>query len=59
MFPETKEFLAGYWIVDVASPERAVEIAAEASKAPGVGMGSIQELWIEVRAMMGGVEEIE
>lgn len=23
VFPEAKEFLAGYWIVDVESPERA------------------------------------
>ncbi|BCL15394.1 hypothetical protein GCM10017556_31330 [Micromonospora sagamiensis] len=34
-FPESKEFLAGYWIVDVESSERAVEIAALASAAPG------------------------
>ena len=34
-FAETKEFLAGYWIVDVESPERAYEIAARASAAPG------------------------
>jgi hypothetical protein len=34
-FPESKEFLAGYWIVDVATPERAYEIAARASAAPG------------------------
>src|SRR3954471_14616327 len=31
VFPEAKEFLAGYWIVDVETPERAYEIAAEAS----------------------------
>ena len=37
VFPETKEFLAGYWIVDVESPERAYEIAARASAAPGEG----------------------
>lgn len=36
-FPESKEVLAGFWIVDVASPERAIEIAARASAAPGVG----------------------
>jgi hypothetical protein len=36
-FSESKEVLAGFWIVDVASPERAVEIAARASAAPGVG----------------------
>src|SRR6266571_3607903 len=31
VFPEAKEFLAGYWIVDVESPERAYEMAARAS----------------------------
>src|SRR5260370_5223157 len=35
VFPEAKEFLAGYWIVDVESTERAYEIAAQASAAPG------------------------
>jgi hypothetical protein len=35
VFPEAKEFLVGYWIVDVDSPERAYQIAAEASAAPG------------------------
>src|SRR5262252_6459362 len=33
VFPESKEFLAGYWIVDVDAPERAYAIAAEASAA--------------------------
>src|SRR5580704_8052846 len=28
VFPEAKEFLAGYWIVDVESPEQAYAIAA-------------------------------
>ena len=37
VFPESKEFLAGYWIVDVDSPERAYTIAAKASAAPGPG----------------------
>jgi hypothetical protein len=32
---ESKEFLAGFWIVDVNTPERAYAIAAEASAAPG------------------------
>ncbi|WP_405132812.1 YciI family protein [Nocardia sp. NBC_01388] len=50
-FPETKEFLAGYWIVDVESPERALEIAAQASAAPGPGGKPIGE-FIEVRAVM-------
>lgn len=51
-FPETKEFLAGYWIVDVDSPERALQIAAQASAAPGPGGQPIGER-IEVRAVMG------
>ena len=36
VFPEGKEFLAGYWIVDVDSPTRAYAIAARASAAPGL-----------------------
>lgn len=51
VFPETKEFLAGYWIVDVTSPERAYEIAARASMAPGRG-GAPLHLTIEVRQVM-------
>jgi hypothetical protein len=51
VFPETKEFLAGYWIVDVATPQRAYEIAAEASAAPGVG-GVPLNMSIEVREVM-------
>jgi hypothetical protein len=50
-FPEAKEFLAGYWIVDVERPERAYEIAARASAAPGPG-GSPLNLAIEVRQVM-------
>lgn len=50
-FPETKEFLAGYWIVDVESPQRAYEIAARASAAPGRG-GAPLNMPIEVREVM-------
>ena len=53
VFPESKEFLAGYWIVDVENPERAYEIAAEASTAPGPG-GAPLNMPIEVRQVMGG-----
>jgi len=53
VFPESKEFLAGYWIVDVASPERAYEIAARASAAPGPG-GVPMNVPIEVRQVMSG-----
>lgn len=51
VFPEAKEFLAGYWIVDVDSPERAYAIAAEASAAPGKG-GKPLNMAIEVRQVM-------
>ena len=53
VFPETKEFLAGYWIVDVDSPARAYEIAAAASAAPGPG-GKPMNMAIEVREVMSG-----
>lgn len=53
MFPEFKEFLAGYWIVEVPSSERAYAIAAEAStaRAPGVG-GAPLNMPIEARQVM-------
>jgi hypothetical protein len=52
-FPETKEFLAGYWIVEVDSPERAYQLAAKASAAPGPG-GAPLNMPIEVRQVMSG-----
>lgn len=51
IFPESKEFLAGYWIVDVDSPERAYAIAARASAAPGA-KGEPLNMPIEVRPVM-------
>jgi hypothetical protein len=51
-FPESKELLAGYRIVDVESEARAVEIAAKASAAPGPAGIPIQQP-IEVRQVMG------
>lgn len=50
-FPESKELLAGYRMVDVETPERALEIAAKASAAPGPS-GVPMELTIEVREVM-------
>ncbi len=50
--PESKELLAGYRLVDVASPERAIEIAAKGSAAPGPGGVPIKQA-IEVREVMG------
>jgi hypothetical protein len=52
-FAESKEFLVGYWIIDVDSAERAYEIAAKASAAPGPG-GTPMSIPIEVRQVMSG-----
>ena len=50
-FPEAKEFLAGYWIVDCDGPQRATEIAAQASAAPGPD-GVLLSIPIELRQVM-------
>jgi hypothetical protein len=50
-FAETKEFLAGFWLVEVPSRERAIAIAAKASTAPGPG-GMPIGIPIEVRQVM-------
>jgi hypothetical protein len=52
-FVETKEFLTGYWIVEVPSEQRAFEIAAQASACPGPG-GTPLNMPIEVRQVMPG-----
>jgi hypothetical protein len=51
VFPESKEFLAGFWVIEVPSAARAYEIAAEASAAPGPG-GAPLNMPIEVREVM-------
>lgn len=55
-FAETKEFLAGYWIVDCDTAERAVEIAAQVSTAPGPG-GRPLNMPIEVHPIMSALPE--
>jgi hypothetical protein len=57
-FPEAKEYLAGYWIVDVDSPERAYEIAAQASAVPGPG-GVPLNIPVEVRQVMSGPPPVD
>jgi hypothetical protein len=51
-YPEAKELLAGYRMIDVESEARAIEIAARASAAPGPGGAPIGQI-IEVRQVMG------
>jgi len=57
VFPESKEFLIGYWIIDVEGPERAYQLAARASAAPGKG-GAPLNMPIEVRQVMSGPPEV-
>ncbi len=52
-FAESKEFLAGFWIIEVPNAQRAYEIAAEASAAPGIG-GKPLNMGIEVREVPSG-----
>ena len=51
-YPESKELLAGYRMIDVETAERAIEIAAQASAAPGPNGVPIRQA-IEVRQVMG------
>src|SRR6202041_3991324 len=57
VFPESKEFLAGYWIVDVDSPERAYAIAAKASQAPGAA-GKVGGMPVEVRQVLSSHSDL-
>jgi hypothetical protein len=50
-YPESKELLAGYRLIDVETLERAIEIAAQASAAPGPKGIPIRQA-IEVRQVL-------
>jgi hypothetical protein len=54
-FPESKELLAGYRMVDVESEERAIEIAAQSSEGPGPNGVPLRQQ-IEVRQVLGPIE---
>lgn len=51
-FADTKDVVAGWMIIDVASKERAVELAGELSAAPGTVGEPIHE-WLELRPFLG------
>jgi len=57
VFAESKEFLAGYWIIDVESTEQAYKIAARASAAPGLG-GTPGSMPIEVRQVLSSFADL-
>jgi len=50
-FPESKEVLAGFQVVDVESEARAIDIAARVSAVPGPGGVRLQQP-VEVRQVM-------
>ena len=54
VFPEAKEFVLGYWIVDVEVAERAYEIAARISGGAWP-RGNTLSMPIEVRQIMSGL----
>jgi hypothetical protein len=56
IFPESKEFLMGYFIVDVESAEQAHKIAARLSMAPAPA-GTKERMPVEVRQVMSGPPE--
>jgi hypothetical protein len=51
VFPESKEFLAGYWLIDVESAEEAYKVAARISLAPAP-KGTPEHMPLEVREVM-------
>lgn len=55
VFPESKEFLAGYWVVEVESPEEAYRIAARLSDAPSPYGGAMP---VEVRQVLDSAQEL-
>jgi hypothetical protein len=51
-FAETKDLIAGWYVIDVESWDRAVQLASELSAAPGPGGKPLHE-WLEVRPFWG------
>src|SRR5260370_21353252 len=50
-FAETKDLIAGWMVIDVETYERALELSAELSAAPGAGGKPVQE-WLQVRPFL-------
>jgi len=55
IFPQSKEFLAGYWIVNVEGPELAYKIAARLSAGPRPA-GMPDNMPVEVRQVIDGAK---
>src|SRR5699024_12274115 len=57
-FPETKDLVAGWMVIDVESWERALDLAAELSAAPGKGGQPINE-WLELRPFLAQAPSVD
>jgi hypothetical protein len=57
VFPESKEFLAGFWIIDVDTAEQAFMLAARLSSAPGMG-AKMSSMPVEVRRVLSGHSDL-
>jgi hypothetical protein len=57
VFPESKEFLAGYWIIDVEDPEQAYRLAARLSRGPS-GENAKGTMAVEVRKILGSHSDL-
>jgi hypothetical protein len=56
-FAETKDLIAGWIVIDVETYERALELAADLSAAPGAGGRPIHE-WLELRPIMSAMPTV-
>jgi hypothetical protein len=57
-YPETQEVLAGFWIVDCASFDRATEIASRLAKCPNPG-GAYENSYADVRPILESRSDLE
>lgn len=57
-FPETKDLIAGWMVIDVDSYDRALELAGELSAAPGKGGQPINE-WLELRPFLDHAPSVD
>jgi hypothetical protein len=57
-YPETQEVLAGYTVIECESFDRATEIAARIESCPP-GPGGTEGLYLDVRPLLGGGQELE
>lgn len=55
VFPESKEYLAGYWIIDVENAAQAYQVAARLSGGPDPG-GVRGSMPVEVRRVIDSAE---